>query len=132
MSLPTRSATDTDLGRAFVDAVVAGDADRARRLFGTPVDFRAVTPSRAWQADTAAAVVDEIVLGTWFGPDRTPRTLLQVETDRVGDRGKVSYRMRVHGADGDTVVEQTAYFSVADERISWMRLACSGFRPVDG
>ncbi len=130
MSPPTRSATDADLGAAFVDAVVAGDADRARRLFATAVDFRAVTPGRAWQADTAADVVDGIVLGTWFGPDRSPRRLLRVETDRVGDRAKVSYRMRVHGADGDSVVEQTAYFSVADGRICWMRLACSGFRAL--
>jgi hypothetical protein len=130
MSLQTRSATD--LGVALAEAITAGDAHRARALFCTPVDFRAVTPARSWEAETPVDLVDDVMLGTWFNPGRTPRELLEVSTDELADRCRVSYRIRVDGADGTTVVEQTAYYSVTDGRISWMRLVCSGFRPVNG
>jgi hypothetical protein len=129
MSLPTPSATETGPGTAFVEAIVVGDPDRARPLFADPVDFRAVTPSRAWEAWTPDEVV-AIVLGPWFGPDRGRRALAALEEDRVGDRHRVTYRLGVHGPDGEQVVEQTAYFSVDGGLISWMRVACSGFRPL--
>ena len=130
MSQLTRSATD--LGVALAEALTAGDPEQARALFATPVDFRAVTPSRAWEAETAVDLVDDILLGTWFGPSRTPRHLVQVGTDQVGDRCRVTYRISVDDPEMPTVVEQTAYYSVTDGRISWMRLVCSGFRAVDG
>lgn len=129
MSLPTPSATETDPGTALVEAIVVGDPDQARRLFSTPVDFRAVTPSRAWEATTPDEVAD-IVLGRWFGPDRGRRTLARLDQDRFGDRHRLVYRLDVHGPDGEQVVEQTAYFSLEDGLICWMRVACSGFRPV--
>jgi len=32
--------------------------------------------------------------------------------------------------DGPHLVEQQAYYSTTDGRISWMRVLCSGFRPA--
>ena len=119
-----------ELGEAYVEAVVTGDADRMSELLADDVDFRAVTPRRAWEAGTPAEVVD-IVLGHWFTPGGGRRELVTSSSDRFADRERVSYRMLVHGPDGDTLVEQTAYYTVRDDRIAWMRVACSGFRPVD-
>jgi hypothetical protein len=48
----------------------------------------------------------------------------------VGDRERVGYRFRVRNPDGLFVVEQQAYLSGSDGRIEWMRVVCSGFRPV--
>ena len=118
------------LGEAYVEAVVSGDTDRLRGLLADDVDFRAVTPRRAWEATTPADVLD-IVLGHWFTPGDGPRELVKSTRDRFADRERVDYRMLVHGPDGDTLVEQTAYYTVRDGRIGWMRVACSGFRPVD-
>ena len=129
MSLPTRSATETEPGTSLVEAIVVGDPDHARRLFSDPVDFKAVTPARAWEATTPDEVVG-IVLGRWFGPDRGRRSLAGLAEDVVADRHRLSYRLDVHGPDGHQVVEQTAYFSAVDGLICWMRVACSGFRPV--
>jgi hypothetical protein len=129
MSLPTPSATEAGPGTAFVEAIVACDPGRARRLFTDPVDFKAVTPARAWEAASPQEVVD-IVLGRWFGPDRGRRTLAALDGGPVGDRHRVTYRLRVHGPDGEQVVEQTAYLTLADGLICWMRVACSGFRPA--
>lgn len=128
MSLPTPSATETEPGTALVEAIVVGDPDHARRLFADPVDFKAVTPARAWEATTPDEVVD-IVLGSWFTADRGRRTLAALVEDRVADRHRITYRFDVHGPDGEQVVEQTAYFSLEDGLICWMRVACSGYRP---
>ena len=127
MSLPTPSATETDPGTALVEAIVVGDPDHARALFTTPVDFKAVTPGGTWEATTPDEVVD-IVLGRWFGPERGRRTVAEVAQDLVADRHRLVYRLDVHGPAGEQVVEQTAYFSVEDRRICWMRVACSGYR----
>ncbi len=129
MDRTTPSATDA-LGEAYVAAVVSGDADRMRGLLADDVDFRAVTPRRAWEASTPADVLD-IVLGHWFTPQDGLRELVKTSRDRFADRDRVAYRMLVHGPDGDTLVEQTAYYEVRDGRIGWMRVACTGFRPVD-
>jgi class 3 adenylate cyclase len=52
-----------------------------------------------------------------------------VETDSFADRVRVAYRLRGHNPDGRFVVEQQAYYALEDDRIVWMRVLCSGFRP---
>jgi hypothetical protein len=42
----------------------------------------------------------------------------------------VGYRFRVRNPDGTFVVEQQAYLAALDGQIAWMRVLCSGFRPV--
>jgi hypothetical protein len=93
------------------------------------VTFRAVTPRRFWDAETPVGVAD-IVLGTWFGPDKQVTALTSVDTDVVGDVAKVAYRMSVDVPSGPTEVEQVGYYTEAEGRITHLRLVCSGFRPV--
>jgi hypothetical protein len=128
MSRPTPSATET-LGARFVAAIEVRDRAALRSLFATPVQFRAVTPRRFWDAETPSDVAD-IVLGTWFAQSKQITRVSLVEDDTVGDISKITYRMSVATESGPTVVEQVAYYTVQDDRITQVRLVCSGFRPV--
>ncbi len=129
MSRPTRSATDRCLGTELAHAVAAQDAGSLRSLLSTPVTFRAVTPRRFWDADTAVGVAD-IMLGTWFAPDKQVTQIASLTTDTVGDVHKVSYRLMVTLQSGPSVIEQVVYYTEVDGRITDLRLVCSGFRPV--
>jgi hypothetical protein len=129
MKPPTRSATEQSraLGEQLVLALADRDAARLRGLFGTPVTFRAVTPRRFWDADTPVGVAD-VFLGPWFGEDVVVTDVVALETDRVGDVHKVSYRLAVQHAGSPAVIEQVAYYSAVEGRITDLRLVCSGFR----
>jgi hypothetical protein len=129
MRQPTRSATDHSLGADLVGRIAADDRPGLVGLLSPTVSFRGLTPGRTWQADTAARAVD-IILGTWFGPGSNVSAVLSLETDRVGDVEKVSYRMAAQLSDGPAVIEQVAYFRQQDSRIAELRVLCSGFRPV--
>jgi hypothetical protein len=132
MKQPTRSATEPALGIQLAQAIAAQDAAALRTLFATPVTFRAVTPRRFWDAETAVEAVDDIVLGAWFGPGTTITGLTVLDSGTVADVEKVSYRMTLVREDGPAVVEQAAYFNSADGLITHLRLVCSGIRPVLG
>ena len=129
MKQPTRSATERPLGAALAEAIAASDTRTLIALFATPVRFRGVTPRRFWDAETPAEVAD-IVLGTWFGPGKAIKDITLVETDTVGDVQKVTYRMAVDLESGPSVIEQVAYYTELDGRITDIRLVCSGFRPI--
>ena len=128
MSRPTPSATES-LGVRWVGAIEARDRTALRNLVATPVQFRAVTPRRFWDAETPTEVAD-IVLGTWFDESKKVTDVSLVEDDTVGEVSKISYRMSVATESGPTVVEQVAYCSVCDDRITHVRLVCSGFQAV--
>lgn len=129
MKQPTRSATDRSLGTELAYAIAAQDAGLLRGLLSTPVTFRAVTPRRFWDAETAVGVAD-IMLGTWFGPGRQVTEIAALDIDSVGDVHKVSYRLRVALPSGPSVIEQVIYYTESDGQITDLRLVCSGFRPI--
>src|SRR3954466_6089863 len=110
MKQPTRSATDGSLGARMARAVGGKDASTLRALFATPVTFRAVTPRRFWDAETAVGVVD-VFLSVWFGPDKHVTEMTSLTTDNVGDVQKVSYRLKVGLASGPSVIEQVMYYT---------------------
>jgi hypothetical protein len=117
------------LGTDFANAFVAKDAERIRDLVDPNVDFRALTPSRSWEAGDADALL-EILFDNWIEPDDEVEGIEQIESDAFADRERVGYRFRVRNPDGQFVVEQQAYIEERDGRIGWMRAVCSGFRPV--
>lgn len=110
-------------------AIAAKDVRALMALFATPVTFRAVTPRRFWDAEAPVDVAD-ILLNTWFGPDKVISGVTSIETDTVGDVEKVSYRIAVDLDSGPSVIEQMAYYSEQDGQITHLRLVCSGFRPT--
>jgi hypothetical protein len=42
---------------------------------------------------------------------------------------RVGYRFTVQRPDGEFVVEHRAYFDTDGDKISWLRIMCSGVRP---
>jgi hypothetical protein len=121
-----------DVGARFARAVAAKDAATLLDVLSPDVDFRAMTPGRFWEASTSRTVVDDIVLGAWFEPTDHIDVLEWVEPgESVGPRHRVGYRVRATNPGGTFVVEQQAYFELDNERISWLRVMCAGFVPVD-
>ena len=139
MSQQLRSATERApgderagaAGERFARALVAKDAAALRAILADPIDFQALTPGRHWQASAPGEVVDEIVLGKWFEPGDDIRNLESVSSSQLPGREHVSYLLRVGNAEGDFLVEQQAYYNTEGARITWMRVLCSGYRPLE-
>jgi hypothetical protein len=116
------------IGEQFARAFAAKDAGALRDLLAPDVDFRALTPYKFWESDSAAEVVDNVILGHWLERADHVDALESVEHDVVVDREHVGYRLRGTNGDGPFVLEQQAYYTVADGRIAWLRIMCSGYR----
>ena len=130
MAIRHETASPDEVGRAFVDAIVTKDRDALRGMLAPTVDFRGLTPSRSWEAGDPEGVA-EIVFGSWFEPADHVREVLEVTTDAVADRHRLSYRF-VMDSDGERcVVEQQGFFDAVDGQITRLSLVCSGYRPVE-
>ena len=117
-------------GERFARALAAKDSVALQALLADAIDFHALTPGRCWQAVTARQVVEDIVLGTWFGPGSEITELRSVTSGQVATREHVTYRMLVRTSGADYLVEQQAYYNIESERITWMRILCSGYLPA--
>jgi hypothetical protein len=117
------------VGERFVAAFAAKDFQRAGELLDPEVDFRALTPNRAWEASGADAVVSE-VLTRWLEDSDHVEGISDIETGGVADRKRVAFRVRGHNDDGPFILEQQAYYTERDGRIDWLRMLCSGMRPT--
>ncbi len=120
----------TTRGAAFARALADKDQARIRSLMHPEIEFRGLTPGRAWQANDSDAVV-AVLFEQWFEQSDEIKMLQKLETDAFADRERVGYRFGVSNPDGEFVVEQQAYLSERDGRIGWMRVLCSGFRPSE-
>jgi hypothetical protein len=119
----------TTLGAEFARALAAKDSAAIGELIHPEIDFRGLTPSRSWEASNRDELLS-ILLRDWFEDDDEIEALESVESDTVADRERVGYRFSVSNPDGRHVVEQQAYLAERDGQICWMRVVCSGFRPV--
>jgi hypothetical protein len=116
----------TELGERFARAVAEGRAEALKELLVPAVSFRALTPDRVWESRDADQVVDDVILGSWFPPGRITQ-VLAVDGAKVGTVDRVGYRFRAELPDGAFIVEQQAYWKSDGDRISWLRILCSGF-----
>jgi SnoaL-like domain len=119
------SATSPTLGPAFAAALARRDFAEIGELLHPEVEFRALTPRRAWAPEGRAEAIE--VLRTWFG-DAEIEELSQLESVAFADRRRVGYRFTGTESAAPFVVEQQAYYSERDGRIDWIRIVCSGFR----
>jgi hypothetical protein len=117
------------LGAEFAQALAVKDFDRIIDLLHPEIDFRALTPSRNWDASDPEAVISGI-LRQWFEDSDEIEGLERLESDSFADRERIGYRFSVRNPDGHFLVEQQAYLSAREGRIGWMRVVCSGFRPA--
>jgi hypothetical protein len=120
---------ETTPGQQFARALAAKDFDAVKGLLAADVDFRAVTPNRFWEESSPDAVVSGILV-KWFEPDDEIVAVEQIEGDVFADRERVGYRLRVRNPEGSFLVEQQGFIGTTDGQIDWVRIACSGFRPV--
>ena len=116
-------------GIAFARALAVKDFDRLAELMHPEIDFRALTPKRAWEAGDPDAVIAE-VLRRWFEDSDEIESLVHLESDVFADRERVGYRFSINRPGGRFLIEQQAYLADRDGRIGWMRVVCSGFRPT--
>ena len=126
----TGAASASNLADRFTAALAARDAAALRSLFGSEVDFRGLTPGRCWEADTPDALVNDVILGAWFEPGDVIQQIESVQSGQVGTRTRIGYRLRVENAGGTFTVEQHAFCDLANGKITWLRVLCSGFVPV--
>jgi hypothetical protein len=119
-----------EIGEQFAEALAKKDVPTLLDVLDPEIDFRGLTPGRFWEASSATALVDDIILGAWFEADDHIDALEHVELGSVADRDRVAYLLRISTPDGTFVVEQQAYFDVENGRINWLRILCSGYRPI--
>lgn len=120
-----------DLGERFARALATKDAAGLHDVLDPAVDFRGLTPRRAWEATSADELVDGVLLGQWFEPGDVVREVEEVTAGSVADCERVSYRFRVTSGGEEFVVEQQGYYVADAGRITWLRMLCSGFRRIE-
>jgi len=120
----------TQLAEAFARSLAAKDARTLAGLMHPQIDFQAMTPRKIWDAASPQEIVDDVIFGNWFEPTDNIEALDHVECDAFADRERVGYRLRVTNPDGTFLVDQQAYFGTDGERITWLRIMCSGYRPI--
>jgi hypothetical protein len=126
--VPAQTET-ISLGASFARALAAKDFASIAELMDAEIDFGALTPRRTWEAKDPGAVVTS-VLREWFEDSDEILSLEHLETDAFADRERVGYRLRVRNPEGLFLVDQQAYITARDGRIAWMRVLCSGYRPL--
>lgn len=123
------SAAPTSVVEEFLAAILTRDLARVQSLLDQDIDFRAMTPSRIWEAETPADV--EAVLRAWFEhPERQVEGVEAIEPSSIADTLKVGWRVYGHGADGPFLYEQQAYVREQNGRVVWLRIMCTGPRPT--
>ena len=120
------------LAHRFAAALAGRDAAALRCLFGSEVDFRGMTPRRVWEARTPDELIDDVILGSWFGPGDVIQRIEWVQAGQVGTRIRIGYQLRVQNAGETFALEQQAFADLTDGKITWMRVLCSGGVPVPG
>lgn len=117
-----------EVGAAFVDALTSRGFTAARSLLADHVRFRMLLPGGP---ATEAGAGDSIgrFIG-WFAD----ADVFEVESSSVGEvegRAAVTYRFRLHDAEGWRVIEQHLMLDVGtDGRVEAIDLLCSGFRSL--
>jgi TusA-related sulfurtransferase len=123
-------ATTTDsptasLAEQFVDALVRRDFVQLAGYFSPDIRFRALVPRGLREARTPEEASH--YFQGWFGSaDRLE--LIERRSEPMVDRHHLAWRLRVHDAAGQRLVEQQVYATVRDGKFVAFDLLCSGFR----
>jgi TusA-related sulfurtransferase len=117
-----------EVGAVFLDALAAREFTAARSLLADHVRFRMLLPGGLATEPHADGAIARFI--GWFADaDR-----FDVEASSAGEvegRAVVTYRFRLHDADGWQVIEQHLMLDVdADGRVEAIELLCSGFRRI--
>jgi len=125
-SLATTADSQTaGLAEQFVEALVQRDFVRLAGYFSAETRFRALVPRGLREASTPEEA-SQYFQG-WFGSaDRIE--LVDSRSEPMVDRQHMAWRLRVHDAAGQRLVEQQVYATVHGSKFTAFDLLCSGFR----
>jgi TusA-related sulfurtransferase len=117
-----------DVAAAFLDALTAREFTAARAVLADEVRFRMLVPIGLMTDEGADATIG------WFRSWFAKADPFQVEsssTEEIEGRAAVTYRLRLHTANGWQLIEQHLMLDVgADGQVEAIDLLCSGFRPI--
>ncbi|MEY2569774.1 MAG: hypothetical protein QOE63_124 [Acidimicrobiaceae bacterium] len=120
----------TSAGGRLIESLIARDFAEMAECFEEDATMRALLPSGP--ADFAGAGQIVAAFQRWFGAAKGFE-VVETTLEEVGDRVRVSWRLRVHptprGAEGWHVVEQQVFLR-AGARIESLDLLCTGFMAV--
>lgn len=119
------------MGERFARAIASKDAEQLTELLSPELDFRGLTPGRVWESSTPNELVHQVIFGHWFEDSDEIEGIEQLETSSVVDTERVGYQFAIKNPDGRFLVEQQAYLRTTGDRIGYLRILCSGYRPVD-
>jgi TusA-related sulfurtransferase len=116
------------VGAAFLEALTTREYAAARALLADDVRFRMLVPSGLKTESGADATIARFI--GWFG-DADSFDVEASSSGEVEGRAAITYRFRLHDADGWQVIEQHLMVDVGeDARIAAIDLLCSGFRSI--
>lgn len=117
---------DEELAGKLIQGILGADAGLISACFAQNARLRALIPPGPVERNGAVSAGE--LIASWFA-DCDPVTLVNRETDRVGDRLHMSYRLDGTEAGTDFTVQQQVYAEVIDDLLTDVTLLCSGFRP---
>jgi hypothetical protein len=120
-----------NVGERFAAALLAKVWGGVMALLDPAIDFRGLTPGQPWEAETPDDLVEQ-VFTHWFEPSDDIYEVLGISAGQIVDRQRVVYRFRVRNPGGDYACEQTAYYDADADKITKLRILCSGFVPSGG
>lgn len=117
--------TTRDIMVDLLHGIQARDYAALEGLFMPDVRFRASLPDEIIEVSTPADAT--ACYRDWFD-DATELHVLAWGRDRVGDVTTFHYRLRARGGERWFVIQQSGAFETAGDRVSSMRIACTGFQ----
>ncbi len=126
--MATAQAPDTAIGTQLLNAIRRRDYVGIASCFADEAHLRAVVPPGVREDDGPDAIAARFRL--WTG-ELAEYELVDATVDPVADLLRLRYAVKgVDPEHGLCIFEQTAYAEIADGRITKLRLACSGDRPL--
>ena len=125
--MATATRSDVEIAERFLDALGRGDWDGIRALLADDVRLRALVPSRLREEEGPDGVIGRFKFW-WAGLEGLE--LLDAGVEPLAGQVRVRYRLAgTDPEDGQVVVEQQCYFTVANGSIAKINSVCSGFQP---
>ena len=117
-----------NVATAFLDALTTRELTAAHSLLAQDVRFRMLVPPGLMTDEGADATIGWF--RSWFA-EADPFQVQASSAEEVEGRAAVTYRLRLHNANGWQLIEQHLMLDVgADGRVGAIDLLCSGFRPI--
>lgn len=110
----------------LLESLLSKDFERLKGALHPGVRFRALAPGES--VDVGSADEAARVFRRWFA-DKDALELVLSETEPLGDRTQLRYRLRLRRNGEALLVEHRLCGDVEDDRLVSLDLLCSGFRP---